>query len=276
LVDPWVTVPAVALTLYKNRAEVQSIFNRIVGKIIGPESAIAVTGMAGVGKTVLFDHVSGKAFNRGYLPPLESNVPEAEKLKYNRKRFTLTVVQGQESPQRDDTLQKAFASKRQIDGVIHVVCNGFTALRDSESQAILAEGGLDTLSKFRELQLKAEIDDFHETAEEIRRSVRRHRNRPWLVIAVDKIDLYASNEDRLLAKKHYASEGGEFYEAVQDLRHVVGTDNLPYKVIPVCAWLEDYSYGTEVVKTQLRTDQRDAYIANFLKLLSELSAWDKK
>lgn len=53
----WV-LPA-AKELYAHRAEVQSVWTRIQKQWLGQKRELVVTGMAGAGKTVLFDHLSG-------------------------------------------------------------------------------------------------------------------------------------------------------------------------------------------------------------------------
>ncbi len=240
-------------------------------RIRGAKSELVVTGMPGVGKTVLLDHLTGKAYKPGYAPPPKRSFDvEPNELLRSRKRVALSVIPGQDAPQRHDGLTDLFEGKRPIDGLIHVVCNGFTFLREPEARAVLVEErGLDTLERFREVQLADEIDDFHETADALRRSLRKHRNQPWLLLVVDKLDLFSEKDERFRARKHYGGRGGEFSKATQELLAHVGSDNLVIDVLPACAWLEDFSWGNETVSSTLKPDQRDALILHLLGVLDE-------
>jgi DNA replication protein DnaC len=61
----------VAKEAYENRKDILSAWERI-SAWLAKKKGIAFTGMAGVGKTVLFDHLTGTAYKRGYILPLRS------------------------------------------------------------------------------------------------------------------------------------------------------------------------------------------------------------
>jgi GTPase SAR1 family protein len=268
VVDPWVTIPSGALTAYKHRQEVKGIWNEITKRIRGRKSRLVVTGMPGVGKTVLFDHLTGKGFAPGYTLPSSSYNAEAGKVRQSGKRVYLTVVPGQASPQRTDSLVQALEGKEPVDGIVHVTCNGYVSLRSAEAGAALRESGL-TLDEYRRRGLALEIEDFNETADAIRRSVWKHRNRPWVVVAVDKLDLFSSQPEMLEAHKHYGLTGGAFFEAVARLIRHVGSDNITCDVVPVCAWLEDFEWGDERVVSSLGENERRALVSQVLNMVLE-------
>ena len=69
VVSPWV-IPAAKLALDPNTQNaVKKAWNSVLNALLGRESTIAFTGMSGIGKTVLFDYLTGEAFRPGYQPP---------------------------------------------------------------------------------------------------------------------------------------------------------------------------------------------------------------
>ena len=267
-VDPW-SIPTLASAAYENREEIQKTWAKVTRILLGKKSQLAITGMPGVGKSVLVDHFTGKAYARGYNPPAHRSIDlERTKIKGSSARMILSVIPGQESPERHESLDAVFESKRRVDGIIHVVCNGYTTLRDPAARSFLIKQGIN-VEKFRQQQLADEIKDFTTTADSIRRSFRRNKSRPWLIVAVDKFDLFANDDDRTLAYARYAAPGGEFYEQVDSLRSQVGTDNLISEVAPVSAWLEDFVWGDESTPSTLTVSQRDALIGGLLKMIED-------
>jgi hypothetical protein len=61
--------------------------------VFSKRTSIAITGMAGVGKTVLFDFLSGQG-GVGYQPPPTSESKETGIIKTEDKRYRLTTVPG--------------------------------------------------------------------------------------------------------------------------------------------------------------------------------------
>jgi GTPase SAR1 family protein len=268
--DPWTAIPTAAVTAYQRRREIKKLWDKISGFILGAKAQIALTGMSGVGKTVLVDHLTGRAYKVGYEPPERRSFDvEQDKLKRDRKRMAFSVVPGQDSPQRTDSLMDVFQGDKPVDGIIHVVCNGFTALRDPDARAVLVSQGIDTVEKFRHEQMKLELKDFAVTASEVRRSIRKHQNRPWLIVVVDKLDLFSDADARMRARSYYAGAQGEFTQALEELQSQVGKDNIVCDVVPSCSWLEDFNWGNETVESKLTVAQRDGLLLNFLKMIEE-------
>lgn len=252
---------------YQNREEIKSAWKRIYAAIFGQKKNIAFTGMAGVGKTVLFQHLSGEAYQRNYTPPGTSQGQERSKITGSKKkRIHLTVVPGQEAPPRFEALDTLLESKKPIDGIIHVVANGFIEFRGEDSKQVLIESGLDTLDKFRTQQLAIELKDLHSTCEIIRQAIRKHRKPRWMLIAVTKIDLYYNSVER--AARYYSPSGdSEFVRRIKQLQAQVGADNFDWDALPVCSWLEDFQWNKQITPSTLKVPQRDHYLALFAKRL---------
>jgi hypothetical protein len=256
----------VAKEAYKNREELKSIWDRIYSAVFGQKKKLAFTGMAGVGKTVLFDHISGEAYKKGYIPPGTSLTKEAGKITAPKKRMHITVIPGQESPERMQAIIDLFENKKPIDGIIHVVANGFIEPRGENSEKVLIEKGVDTIDKFRTYQLALELKDLHATCEIIRRAIHTHRKPKWMLVAVTKVDLYYSGIAQ--AAQYYAPDGdSDFVRRLKQLQEQVGTDNFSWDALPVCSWLDDFQWNKQVTPSTLKPHQRDHYLATFAKRL---------
>ncbi len=252
---------------WKHRNEIQSIWTRVATRLFGQRRSIAFTGMAGAGKTVLFDHITGNAFKAGYRPPPISQVPEKGKLLTHRKKIALTVVPGQDSAPRLVATDSLFG-KESVHGVVHVVCNGFAALRSSDAKQYITEHGLQTIEQFQEVQRREELRDLDDTCNLIRQSIRKHKEPRWMIVAVSKIDLYYDNLSR--AAEYYSpSSDSPFAERMRKLEHKVGADNFRWSAVPVCSSLEDFTWGehTIVSNVKVKTQARDHYLAAFVEAI---------
>src|SRR5205085_1980084 len=196
----------VAQEAYKHRKEVLSAWNRITTFLFGSKKAIAFTGTAGAGKTVLFDHLTGLAYKPGYVPPLTSQSVEIGKVAAPKKRIRVSVIPGQEAPPRVYAINNIFLGKKPVDGVIHVVSNGFIETRSQAArETLIKEGNLTTLEQYREHQLGQELIDIDSTCELIRQTIYKHHKPTWMLIAVAKADLYY--ESIAQAERYYSPHG---------------------------------------------------------------------
>ena len=205
--------------------------------------------MSGVGKTVLFDYLTYSAYKAGYSPPLTSQEREEGKIVATRKnRIAITVVPGQSSTPRFETLDSLFNEKNPVDGIVYVVANGFIELREKLSKQILIEKGFDSLKKYKDYQLSQELSDLSDICEKIRQSVRRSKKPSWMIIAVAKADLFYNEINE--AEKYYNPFGdSSFVNIVKKLRVQAGEDNFRWTAAPVCAWLENFEWNNEIAKS---------------------------
>lgn len=271
-VDPetWGLAPAAiqaAGAAYEHRAEIGSLWEKIVNRVMGRERSIAFTGRPGVGKSVLFDYLRRKADARGYKPPPPSESVETAKIKAPGIRVSLSVIPGDNSSPRREALLDLFSPDDPVHGVIHVVADGFTELRGEYSPDVVAEvGRLDTVEKFRKHQKRLELEDLNETCEAIRAAIRRSKEPSWMIVAVTKIDLYYS--EMAEARDYYAPKSkGPFAKRLRQLQGQVGSDNFRWTAVPVCAALEDFTWNAQVVSSTLDERVRDEYIQNLANTL---------
>lgn len=102
--EPFGATLKAALTAYKHRKDISGAFQKFTDALLGKKQRVAFTGISGAGKTVLLDHVTGKAFEEAYQPPPSSVRPEREKVRHDERRFHHVVVPGEGLSQRVETL----------------------------------------------------------------------------------------------------------------------------------------------------------------------------
>jgi GTPase SAR1 family protein len=259
----WI-LPA-AEQLYAHREDIQSNFQKASNWLLGEKKTIVITGLAGVGKTVLSDYLTDVAYKRGYASPSESTQLETRKTSIEKQRLEFKVIPGQSSPQRLDVLDEFFNDDEtsNIDGVIHVVANGMSRVGGEFSQQLISG---DSLQDYQRRRFEEEIRDLNEVCELIRKSFRKKLKPSWLLVAVTKVDLYYDTIET--ARDRYSIQGqSEFSNRIRTLSNQVGSDNFHWDAIPFCGRLDDFTFGNQTYTPQLRDRQRDHYIAQFGKKL---------
>lgn len=184
---------------------------------------VAVTGMTGVGKSQLVDRLTRRTSDA--VPEVGSAVMERRTRRSHRLRgFRFRVVPGDNAATRLGALDEVFHDEP-VDGVIHVVANGYATPRRTA-------GTTGAATATRDAQLAAELEDWTITSHRIA-SLAVRRDQPiWLVIAVTKVDLYPDEIDEAV---HYYSpgSGSPFGEKVDALRALAGGAKLSIDVLPV-------------------------------------------
>jgi GTPase SAR1 family protein len=255
----------VAEKLYQNREEIQNNFQKITNRLSGEKSKIVITGLPGVGKTVLSDYLTDVAYKRGYTSPLQSDDLEKRSTSIQKQRLDFKVIPGQGSPQRNNALDEFFEGNENpaIDGVIHVVANGMSRLGNDFSQEFRRGS---SLQAYQQDRLIEEVEDLRQICELVRKSIRKNRQPSWLLVAVTKVDLYYDSIET--ARDRYSIQGqSDFSDQIKILSNQVGSDNFRWDALPFCGRLDDFILGSQTYSPQLREHQRDHYIAQFSKKL---------
>jgi hypothetical protein len=185
---------------------------------------VAVTGMTGVGKSHLVDRLVRRS-KTDDVAEVGSAVMERRTRRSARLHgFRFLVVPGDNAATRLGALDEVFHDEP-VDGVIHVVANGYATPRRTA-------GTTGAATATREEQLAAELEDWTITSHRIA-SMAVRRDRPiWLVIAVTKADLYPDEVEEAV---HYYSpgSGSPFGDKVDALRALAGGARLSIDVLPV-------------------------------------------
>lgn len=275
--DSWtdLVIPAIkpAVYVYKYRHAIQEYWIKALIKIGKGNADVIVTGRGGAGKSVLSSHYHGEANSLDWKLPDTSRDVEIKPITIGEWTKIVSVIPGQDNAERAKALDTALNRSESLDGIIHVVDWGYTAIRDdSVKKSMVDDKGLDTVDKVRDHNLKLEFRDFERLLDSVKLSIRNERGPKWLVIAVNKVDLYESTLDA--AKQYYHPAcGGPFSEAIEELYSAVGKDNIKVVCVPVCAQPEAFEWNKQKVTSQIDsvTKQRN-YLRRFVDDLALLQS----
>lgn len=217
---------------------------------------LAVTGMTGVGKSELVDHLCGRGTEEG-VPESGSAVMERRVRRgalTGLRGFRFRVVPGENAATRLSALDEVFHDDP-VDGVLHVVANGYATGRRTAGTS-----GPATVT--REQQLARELDDWTVTAHRIA-SLAVRRSRPtWLVVVVTKADLFADDVEAVV-RSYSPGSGTGFGRRLDELRALAGGANLSIDVLPACSHLE--------ADAALDAARRDGYLEALTARMAQLA-----
>lgn len=264
------TVVKPAIYAYKYRKFIQEYWKKLQVLVGIGKPAVIVTGLSGSGKSVLTAHCHGEANSLDWQPPEVSSKVEIKPIAVGDWFQIIHVIPGQNSRERMAGLDKALNSHDGLDGVIHVVNWGYVTIRDKAVQMQMLQDGCDTIEKYRELQLKREIEDFKLMVDRIKLSIASGRGPKWLVLAVNKIDLFESELEQ--ARQHYHPLcKGAFSEVVDDLYQSVGQQNIQVECLPVCAMPESFNWGEHINSPEIDSIIKvKSYLRGFIDNLSRI------
>ncbi len=215
---------------------------------------VAVTGMTGVGKSELVDHLCGRASESG-VPEAGSAVLERRVRRGSRLTgFRFRVVPGDNAAARLGALDEVFHDDP-VDGVLHVVSNGHATGRRPAGTTGSAEVS-------REQQLAAELEDWAITAHRIAAMAVRRSRPTWLVVVVTKADLFADSVEDVV-RSYSPGSGTAFGDRLDDIRALAGGANLSVDVLPACSHLD----GDSPVSRK----QRDRYLEALQARMAQLA-----
>ena len=269
-------VPVIAKPVvyaYKYRRFIQEYWKKAQVKVGLGKPSVIVTGRAGVGKSVLVSHYHGEANTQDWNETGTSSDVEIKPITIGDWTKIVAVIPGQNSPERARSLDAALNKTNDLDGVIHVVDWGYTSIRESAIRNEMIESkGIDTLDKIREHHLALELKDFELMLERLSMSISNGRGPKWLVIAVNKVDLF--EKDLSKVEQYYSpSCTSEFSKKIQSFYNTIGSHNIKIITVPVCPMPESFEWNGHIVSPQVDsiTKQRN-YLRVFIEQISVLQS----
>jgi len=226
---------------------------------------VVITGMPGVGKTVLRKRLCGDASIHFSLPRT-SQYLKRQLRTGDRCYVDLWDVPGQAADEQRIAHEKL--SGRGCYGVIHAVSYGYAQLRDSSAQEIVSQlSGPDLLDEYRKGQLIEEVNDLRRTLERIRAIPKKRRPR-WIIITPTKLDLYANQAKR--AAEYYSLSGNSpFAYELREFRARPECAEIGFHVYPVCTTIEPLTIGQVKVPSQFSDTERSESLALYGERLED-------
>lgn len=241
--------------------------------ILEVTAPVLVTGIKSAGKSVLWDFLTGAAYDEGYMPPDTSADVQEGKLKgqgSRGKRVSAIVIPGErESHARQDAFERYFNSRgSEISGLIYVVCAGFAKPRSGDAAAHLLRKHPELIS-FVDEKRREELADLDKTCHELESYWRKHRKPLWMLVVTAKADLYQDQLDNI--SEHYCPGGsGAFARRLEQLQFDVGRLNLTIDSAAVSCLPENFVWGGSTVESRLDASARRAYVARLRTRIHDL------
>lgn len=235
------------------------------------KSDVVILGRSAVGKSLLTDRLRGLPGDLNWVAPGISRSVESAVLRAGSKPMIIRTIPGQVSRERDAGIHEAMSEHNHLRGVIYVADWGYTDVRDeSVRRDQIDREGIDTLEKVRQSNLTAEVADFNEVTLRIRESIARCGKPVWLLIVVNKADLFFDRMDEAQAYYHPQLESA-FTAPLRRLIEHVGNNNLRCNAVPVCSWLEDFSWNNETEQSKMGEGQARLLFKNLHQKVAQLS-----
>jgi len=247
---------------YKYRHKIQHIWTHLkVWAGVG-STHIAITGHPGAGKTILSNQLYGHARHFGFELPEESEKEEVESFDATSWARIMTVIPGQEAS-RVRAVSDIFIENKSLEGVIHVVDFGYSSPRNKiQSHISIRDDGINNIEKLRSKNLLVELRNLDILLSDIERSLQLNNTPKWIIIAVNKVDLYKNNIDDALA--YYHPDGNsDFSNRIRDFQSRIGSENIKFYVIKTCAWEVDFEWNNEIIESNLGKREQFSIIENF-------------
>ena len=269
----WTTAASLTARLgtqaYNNRHLIQRYWTRMKAFLDAGDTEIVVTGHAGAGKTMLASQLHGRARDLAFQTPGESKAVEVEVLEAGAWAKLVRVLPGQDGYRASGAIE-AFTRSERLEGVIHVVDFGFSQPRDPiVAAALVREDGLSTISELRARNLQVEVNQLRLLLSDIRRSFEANGCPSWLIIAVNKIDLFADQRDEALEYYH-PSGTGEFGRVLKQFLDDFGAKNLPIFILQSSAFEQDFTWNGHQARSLLERQEQLSILREFTTSLATI------
>jgi len=260
-----VAVPAIktAAAMYSSRKMIFTNIYKLVNFAIS--SKIVVTGMAGAGKSYLFDSINQTVKNVAMTRPSQSVKGEEHFVYMGNGVFPkkVTVIPGQEMAISLSLMDKELNQNKKISGVIHVLDFGHNAPRD-EYTASNYEA--DNIYNFKDLIAYNKAAELLYLEGIVSRLSSMPVKPKWFCLVLTKTDLYKASD----AKKEYL-ENEKFTKIIERLEAIFGKERMAI-LVPVCSDISSITYGTYSIHPRFVKTHKDstALLMNLFSIIEML------
>jgi signal recognition particle receptor subunit beta len=274
----WTTPASLTLRLgkqaYDRRHLLQEYWTRFKAKFDMGSTQVAVTGYANAGKTILAQQLDGAARGLGYEKPTTSTAAEPAAIRLGEWHRLFRVIPGQEG-KRAKSILSSFHDNKDLEGVVHVVDFGFNKPRTKAAETTLITiDKIDNIEKLRAHNLQNEIHDISTLCHDIKLNFEKNGQKIWLVIAVNKVDLFYNQLDSALSRYH-PNGNSDFSRALAKMEREIGSNHISIDILPICVFEEDFEWNGETIKSGLGVNVRDALILDALNSVALISGNQK-
>lgn len=244
----------------------------IWNKLRRQRAKIAIFGLGGSGKTVLFDHLCGKGFKPEYKTPDLSIRIEKDNAIIGKKSASFIVFPGQKTNiDRKKSIAATLRGQRKFkfDGFIHIVSGGFNNREKAVEKDIIERTSM-SLEDYITSELTEEVNAIHETLEIISMCRQESNNPGWLLIIINKCDLFQDKIEEY--EKYYQRDpSSPFVKAVREHLNFIGRNNLRVEFCVASCWPEDFIWGHERKDRQIDGAGRYKYFTNVVHKIKILT-----
>ena len=270
---PWGFLIRSSFTAYQKRHLLQHLWKNLLTFSDLGKTNIVILGRPAVGKSVLTSKLYGEANDFSWELPDTSSQVESRAIQLGEWTSLVRVIPGQTTAESDIGVDEAFNKHNELQGVIFVVDWGFTGVRDNTlKESMIRNQGINTLEKLRQHNLKSEIAYFKRICDKIRESYSCGRKIKWILIVVNKVDLFPESVEN--AMNYYASNAeSPFVRILNETLKSIGELNIKCSIMPISAWQSDFSWNKEIVETNLGGTDIEREL--FRELITKIAEFSK-
>lgn len=259
------------IAAYQNRHLLQGWIKKTLAHFDFGSTEILVTGRPSVGKTVLVNQVQGDGRNWEYKLPNISTSTETDAVKFGNWTKLIRTLPGQDNKTRITGINRSFDDNLNLLGVIHTVDFGYTIPRDATiCESLIKESKIDTIQKLRDYNLLIEIEELKKIITTIEINHVKQGTPKWLIIAVNKVDLFSDKLDEALSFYHPSGKSA-FSMELNKLTNKLGEYNFSIYVIATCAYKASFEWNGESCTSKFFQQEQEKLMSDFINTVGIIS-----
>lgn len=216
---------------------------------------ILILGRSGTGKTVLLHHLNQEAYSNDWQLPETSSKTEFKAAEFGLWHHIVAVPPGQHTEERNVALQEALDKNSNLKGIIYLMDYGYTEIRSDAVKHDLVQQGFSDIESIRKKNLELELREFDDFLTILSHSIRPNSEPKWLLIGVNKIDLYYDRSNE--AQRYYDPEcNGKYKELIDKLYTKIDRSKLKIVCVPLCSLNEPFLWNNEQIDSKLNSTTR--------------------